>query len=257
MKHRVPITVSGSVGALLALLDPEEVATIQDAEAAGIRQALAQLCISTDPALIPVPDQLRCISHFVDLMQHPVGQLQLDGAMGLTNLLTTGEETRSLALQTGAWGLCQELLFSENEAVRRAATEALCNFTAASEVVEFCAAGQGDLEIQAFASFCAVEDRGTQVAATGALAMLSRHPAVALRIASGAGCQRVLDAFDVTEDPDIQHRAASCLTSLFHTPGLCPEMRYRIREAFTKKHRIGGFVSSEVEALAWSTMDGS
>jgi len=256
-KHRVPITISGSVGALLALLDPEEVGTVHDAEIDGIRQALAQLCISTDPVLIPAEHQLRCVRHFVELMRHPVGQLQLDGTMGLTNLLTTGEETRSLALQASAWSICQELLFSENQSVRRAATEAMCNFTAAPEVVEFCASGQGDLEIQAFASFCVVEDHGTQVAATGALAMLSRHPDVALRIASGAGCQRVLDVFNNTSDADIQHRSGSCLSSLFHTPGLSSELRHRICEAFAEKQRIGGFVSSEVEALAWSMMDAS
>ena len=45
---------------------------------------------------------------------------------------------------------------------------------------------ESGLVLQVFTSFCAAPDRGTQVAATGALAMLARHPEVALRIASGA-----------------------------------------------------------------------
>jgi len=220
----------------------------------GIYQTLAQVCITTDPALITEEDQLRAIAPLVRLMQHSDEQLQLDGAMGLTNLLTIGDSVRSMALQAGAWSLCQERLFSENEGVRRAVTEAMCNFTAAPEVVEFYASGEGDLELQGFTSFCSAADHGTQVAATGALAMLARHPEVALRIASGARCQRLLEVLSSSEDPDIQHRVVSCLNGIYQAPGVATDLRKLIRTAFVEKQNSRGFVSSEAEALAFSAM---
>jgi hypothetical protein len=221
----------------------------------GIQQTLAQVCITADPALIAPDDQLRAVEHFVYLMKCCDDQLQLDGAMGLTNLLTTGDEVRSLALQAGAWGLCQELLFCQNEAIRRAATEAMCNFTAAPEVVEYFASGQGDLELQGFTSFCSTPDHGTQVAATGALAMLARYPDVAVRIAWNSRCQRLLDVLDTCEDPDIQHRMVSCLHGVYQAPELPPELRQCIHEAFRKMYNATGFVSSEAEALVHAVMD--
>jgi hypothetical protein len=250
-QHRTPLAVSGAIGALLALLELQE-EEAAPSELDGIRQALAQLCISTDPTLLTADEQLNCIGHFVSLMQHDETQLQLEGAMGLTNLLTTGDDARTLALQAGAWNLCQELLFSEVQAVRRSAAEAMCNFTAAPEILDFIASGHGDLEIQVFTSFCAVEDHGTQVAATGALAMLARNPDVALRIASGARCQRLVEVFQDTQDAGIQHRAASCLSSIFQAPGLSADSRGLIQAAFAEKQQHGGFASSEAEALAWA-----
>ena len=58
------------------------------------------------------------------------------------------------------------------------------------------------------------------VAATGALAMLARCPEVALRIASGARCQRLLEVLESTADPDIQHRVVSCLTGIIRAGNL-------------------------------------
>merc|ERR1740130_1506042 len=201
---------------------------MDEAFCTGIRQTLAQICITTDPSLILPDDQLRTIDAFLQLLQHPDEQVQLDGAMGLTNLLTVGDEVRSLALQPGAWNLCQERLFSES---------------------------QCDLELQVFTSFCAAPDHGTQVAATGALAMLARNPEVALRIASGARCQRLLEVYATAEDPDIQHRVVSCLTGLYQAPGLPSELHKLIRSALAEKLDNRGFASSEAEALASSVLE--
>jgi len=249
-EHRITLgTTDGFLSAMLFLND-----SVPETFQACVQQTLAEVCITTDPFLISFEDQLGAVGLCVRLMQQPDDQLQLDGAMGLTNLLTAGDDVRSLALEAGAWGRCQELLFSENEGVRRAVTEAMCNFTASPEVVEFCACGQGDLELQVFTSFCAAPDRGTQVAATGALAMLARNHEVALRIASGARCQRLLEVFATAEDPDIQHRLASCLNGLFQTPGLPMESLQLIHSAFQEKLENVGFVSDEAHSLVWSAL---
>jgi hypothetical protein len=249
-ENRLALAASGGIQTLVKLADASH-----EALHSNVRQILAQVCITTDPGLVAPDDQLRAVDHLVQLMQQKNEQLQLDGAMGLTNLLTIGDEVRTLALQCGAWAVCQELLFSESEGVRRAATEAMCNFTAAAEVVEFCACGQGDLELQVFTSFCAAPDHGTQVAATGALAMLARCPEVALRIASGARCQRLLEVLESTADPDIQHRVVSCLTGIFYAPDVPSDVLRLIHIAFLDKQASGGFVSKEAEALVRSALE--
>jgi hypothetical protein len=251
--HRTPLAVADGVfGMLLALTDSD---SMDEVMRTGIRQTLAQVCITTDPTLIAPDDQLRAIACFVPLMQHPEEQMQLDGTMGLTNLLTTHDDVRSLALQAGTWAICQELLFSESQGVRRAATEAMCNFTAAPEVVEFCASGQCDLELQVFTSFCAAPDHGTQVAATGALAMLARYPEVASRIAGGSRCQRLLEVLETTANADIQHRVVSCLNGICHAPDVPADLHELILKALRDKQESGGFASSEAEALALSVLD--
>lgn len=251
-EHRCTLaSSSGLVGMLLDL------ATSLEAFRIGILQTLAQVCIAADPATIDPDDQLRAVAPLIQLMQLPDEQVQLDGAMGLTNLLTTRDEVRSLALESGAWSLCQELLFSESQNVRRAATEAMCNFTASPEVLEFCASGQGDLELQVFTSFCAAPDHGTQVAAAGALAMLAREPQVALRIATGPRSQRLCEVFTAAEDPDVQLRMVTCLHGLFHAEGIGKELQQLIWTAFAEKTQGAGFVSSDAETLAWSVLEES
>lgn len=249
-EQRAILAESGAVGGLLTLLASET-----EERRPGIQRALAQACITADPSMFSLDEQMRAVGPFVQLMQYSDVQLQLEGAMALTNLLTTGDELRSLALQAGAWGLCRDLLFSEDQNVRRAAIEAMCNFTASPEVVEFCASGQGDLEIQVFASFCAAPDHGTRVAATGALAMLAGQEEVALRIASGSRCQRLVEVFAASEDPDIEHRVASCLSTLYNAPGLPAELQLLIWESFQEKQEGNGFASSEAEALVLAVLE--
>merc|ERR1711988_1502536 len=103
--------------------------------------------------------------------------------MGLTNLLTVGEEVRTRALQADAWRACRDLLFEENEMVQRAGIETMCNFTMAPEILERFAEGKAELEIRIFCSFCNAEDQATQTAASGALAMLAGCEEIAPHIA--------------------------------------------------------------------------
>merc|ERR1712176_1501713 len=137
------------------------------------RQALAQILISTNPALLPYSEQLDAVRPLVQLLEHRHELLQFEAAMGLTNLLTSSEELRTRAVQGNAWNACRELLFCENEMVQRAGLEAMCNLTMAPEIIEKFAKGKCELEIRVFISFCNADDKVTIIAASGALAMLS------------------------------------------------------------------------------------
>merc|ERR1712176_425968 len=146
------------------------------------RQALAQILISTNPALLPYSEQLDAVRPLVQMLEHRHELFQFEAAMGLTNLLTVSDELRTRCIQADGWRMCRDLLFSENEQVQRAGIEAMCNLTMADEVLERFAEGKAELEIRVFVSFCHSEDVKMRIAASGALAMLSRYDEIALKI---------------------------------------------------------------------------
>jgi len=174
--------------------------------------------------------------------------------MGLTNLLTVGEEVRSRALQADCWRACRDLLFAENEQVQRAGLEALCNLTMAPEVLERFAEGRGDLEIKVFAGFCHAEDHAARVAASGALAMLAACDEVAVRIAANENFKTVLEALG-SPDPDVQHRVVATVCSICEAEGCPPEAATLCRAAL-RLGRGKGFASREADAIARGLLDG-
>jgi len=247
-KHRGTVASGGGMHALLALLKH---GTEAGQEAA--QEALAQVCISVTPSAFPQGEQLQAVEPLLQLMQRGRERQQVDAAMGLTHLLTAGDELRSAAVQAGAWRLCQELLLCQSEALRRCVTEAMCNLTAQPAVRQLCATGGADREIEAFASFCLAHDRATQVAAAGALATIAMHPDVAVRISGGARWQRLVGLLD-REDPDIQHRVAACLCHICHAERVAHDVRMQVWSALKDKCERLGFVSCEAEALARGTV---
>merc|ERR1711972_1162796 len=114
-ENRRHVVSSGGVRLLLGVVDLED-----EVSRDAARQALAQICISTNPTLFSYREQLDTVRPLVAMLENNKELLQFEAAMGLTNLLTLGEEVQSRALQAGAWGYCRDLLFSENELVQRA-----------------------------------------------------------------------------------------------------------------------------------------
>lgn len=252
-KHRAPIAAAGGMKALIDILEdspePSHSKAIQDAAT----EAVAQVCVTVSPSSIEPGEQMRAIVPLLRLMHEGRERQQVDAAMGFTHLLTAGDDLRSAAVQAGAWQLCQELLLSQSEALRRCVTEAMCNLTAHPAVRDLCAAGGGDREIEAFASLCLAQDRATQVAAAGALATLAMHPNVAVRIAGGARWQRLIGLLG-REDPDIQHRVVACLCHICGAEGTVLDARQQVWVALKERCDRLGFVSCEAEALARGTV---
>jgi len=248
-KHRRYIVTSGGVRTLLSLVDVDE-DTARDAA----RQALAQICIVTNPSLLPYSEQLDAVRPLVQMLEHHHELLQFEAAMGLTNLLTASDELRSRALQARAWFACRDLLFSDNELVQRAGLEAMCNLTMAPEMLERFAEGKCELEIRVFIGFCTSDDKPSSIAASGALAMLSSCDEVAVHIAANENFGALLDCFQQCADPAVQHRLASSLCSIVAAEGIPPEVVARTRAALAKR-RSTGLSSKEAERLVREVLE--
>eukprot|EP00439_Symbiodinium_sp_Y106_P005173 s7127_g1.t1 len=210
------------------------------------RQALAQILIVMNPQLLQYQEQLDAVRPMLALLEHRHELLQFEGCLALTNLLSASEELRSFALQSGAWSKCKDLLFSDHEEVQRAGLEAMCNLTMAEEVAERFALGKAENELKIFGAFCTSEIERQQIAATGALAILSAQDEVAVRIADSQQCLEGLlhavlesDPWQLKREiPAVELRAVSAVVGLRHAEGVNQEVRRAIFAASSlRTHR--------------------
>jgi len=244
------VVSGGGVRTLLHLVDLTD-ETARDAA----RQALAQICIVTNPAMLQYSEQLDAVRPLMQLLEHRHELLQFEGAMGLTNLLSASDDLRSRALQADGWRLCRDLVFSDNEQLQRAGLEAMCNFCMAPEVLERFADGKAELELKLFGNFCNSEDKASQIAASGALAMITGCPEVALKVAECEACLTgLLQAAFESEDPAVQHRVVVATCNICETEG-CPDLSVKAaRKILQTRCSNGGFCSEQAQALAESAL---
>ncbi|KAI9331334.1 armadillo-type protein [Obelidium mucronatum] len=184
-------------------------------------QSLAKIAITTDPSIAFKPisralDILRPLIHLLSSNDATTLQ-QFEGLMALTNLASFDDDVRTRIVALHGVKAMEYLQFSENNLVRRAATEALCNMMFDPVVFEGYATNDGGAvdgnasRLRMMIMLCDVEDYETRRAASGALAILSSHPDACRLIVSDA---RGLDTitgllFGEEEDanPELLHRA--------------------------------------------------
>jgi tetratricopeptide (TPR) repeat protein len=247
--HRRHIVIAGGVRLALGLVDLED-----ETSRSAAQQALAQICISTNPGLLNYRDQLDAIRPLVDALAHKHELWKFEAAMGLTNLLSASDEIRTRAVQANAWSAFRDLLFEENEMVQRAGIEAMCNLTMAEEILERFVDGKCELEIRVFLAFCRSEDAPTQLAASGALAMLTQYPQIAPLVAANEKFDALLLALEEATDSGLEHRIVSCLGNICETAEVPSDVITTVRNSL-RERRTKGFASSEAKAIASSALD--
>lgn len=210
------------------------------------RQALAQILISTNPASLQYQEQLDSVRPLLEMFSSSNELYQFEGAMALTNLLTSSEDLRGRALQGGAWNLSKDLLFSDNEQVQCAGLEVMCNLTMSSEVLERFADGKASVELQLLGAFCQSEEPRASIAASGALAMLADTPEVAEQIAECQHCITGLLKLLESQDGNLQHRAMVLACSVVEASA---EVAKPVLEK-VKARLAQGFSSSFARGLA-------
>ena len=152
-------------------------------------QALAKLSITASPLQVFGPDEnamIEAIKPFVYLLQHPSSTLlqKFEAIMALTNISSSSPEMATRISETG--GLLSKLeflLLDENNLIRRAATELVCNLVSGSESAYNRFSGdssdsssgrnQSYSRLHILSALADVEDEPTRLAASGALAVLT------------------------------------------------------------------------------------
>lgn len=153
-------------------------------------QALAKLCITSSPLQVFGPDESRVKDAIRPLAALLVDQSSLllqvfEALMALTNLAGVGpENAKRVADSDGVTTKLDLILIDDNEMVRRAATELICNLISGCEDVFNKYAGEGsdvpsgtvNSRLHILITLADVADVPTRLAASGALAVLTESP---------------------------------------------------------------------------------
>jgi hypothetical protein len=152
--------------------------------------ALARLCISTDPRLLPQHQLASLVAPLIELVREASHELhQFESLLALTNLASLNEDDlMDRLLDAGAWGEVRSSLTVDNVQIQRAAVECLANMIVAPRVLERLSApikvDDTGSDLHLFVLFARSGDLPTRCAASGALANIAFDAEIAQNLAA-------------------------------------------------------------------------
>ncbi|KAJ3300332.1 Protein unc-45 A [Borealophlyctis nickersoniae] len=176
--------------------------------------ALAKVAISVDPNLAFKGERAtELVRPLISLCNGESELRQFEALMALTNLASMNDEVRTRIVQAKGVKAFEYLQFSDNELVRRAATESICNMMFDPQVFHsYVEGGAGRLRM--LVALSDVDDLPTRKAASGALAILSgSEKACRLIMEESRGLEVVMGLAGENE-PELQHRGVECIKNI-------------------------------------------
>lgn len=211
VSHRGSIVQQGGVKSLIQLsLDNNT-----DKGKLFAAQSLAKIGITSDPRLaFPGQRSLEIVRPLVKLLGfQSSGLQQFEGLMALTNLASTSDDVRGRIVREGAIPTAEGLMFEEDDLIRRAATELLCNMIQVDEVFE--RFHGDDLErVKLWTLFSGEEDLGLARAASGGLAQLSHDKKICCKILEVKSSKDILKELLTKGEEDLLYRGLYILANL-------------------------------------------
>jgi hypothetical protein len=199
-KHRGDIIQAGGCKVLLSLSNSCVESGKYDAA-----QALAKIAITSNPFLAFKGEMvLELIRPLLMLSDSPKQLLQFESLMALTNLASIDDSVRSKIWQLKGVDRFEQLQFSDNVMIQRAATEALCNMICYPHTFDSYVNNSTRLKIMV--AFCDSEDFETRRAASGAIAILSSTKKGVQAILKQPRFEEIIVELARDENEDIQKR---------------------------------------------------
>lgn len=218
-KNRGRLVQEGAIRALLTAIGALK-ASPEDQR--DLQQAAAQLCISINPSLFSYHEALDLVPALLPLLTDGHELLQYEGALALTNLTSVSEELRQRAFAGGAWSMLTDMLFSDNDLLRAAALEGLCNLAGSAKAQGFIAErtdGKNDVQdLRLLLAFCLeTNNPRAQQAAAGSLATLLNNSAIAKALPQYNNYSNLFQALEeATEDQGpLLDRLVACLFNVW------------------------------------------
>jgi len=184
--------------------------------------SIAKIAIKMNPALAfsgqRAMDACRpCISLIESTNENTF--LVYDGLMGLTNLASVSDSVRERIIREGGCHHIDFQMLEDNEALRRAATQAICNLALSDKFKERYLPEVKDStepvdRLKAVFVFCADEEYHTRVAALGALAYLTSDTRICKCIMNIGSFEEVVMETVLLEDQGIRHRLLVILQNM-------------------------------------------
>ncbi|KAF2704497.1 CRO1 protein [Pleomassaria siparia CBS 279.74] len=230
--HRGVLAQQGAVKLLIQIWD--HISTLESASSgtssfppsakSNCAQSLARILISINPShvfstgvALPSTSAIRPLLSLLSPSETSTWQLHaFESLLALTNLASLDLDTQNHIIRSCFDIVCDDLLLSSNELVRRAATELLCNLMASPSGLEKFADGspRASQRLRILLAMTDVEDAPTRSAAGGALAMLlSFDLGVKEVLKQDRGVEFLLELCR-DENEDIKYRGVVCLRSV-------------------------------------------
>ncbi|CAG8669909.1 armadillo-type protein [Gigaspora rosea] len=219
-------------------------------------QALAKIAITMDPNLAFRGERSAdLVRPFLSLCQGESELGQFEALMALTNLGSTDNDIRLRIYDAKGIPIIENLQFSDNTMIRRAATECLCNMIFCEPVYNMYSDPKtSSNRIKILVALSDVEDFETRRAASGALAILSTSPDVCNMIVDRPRGIEILKDLISEESVEMQHRSVECFKNISK---VSKEMSQRLVEAkvhenltsLIKNCKTEPVVATAVEAL--------
>ncbi|XP_076586644.1 protein unc-45 homolog B [Chaetodon auriga] len=168
-KDRGTIVAQGGGKALIPL-------ALEGTDAGKVKacHVIAKIAAISNPEIaFPGERVYEVVRPLVSLLQTDRDGVQnYEALRGLTNLAGYSEKLRAKIVKENALPEIENYMFEEHEKIRQAATECMCNLVTCKEVQErFLADGNDKLKLLVL--LCGEDDDNLQIAAAGALAMLT------------------------------------------------------------------------------------
>lgn len=201
--------------------------------------AIAKIAIKMNPALAfsgqRSLDACRpCISLIESTNENTF--LVYDGLMALTNLASVSDSVRERILREGGCHHIDYQQLEDNEALRRAATQALCNMALSEKFRERYHpvtepdTAEADISyepvdrLKAIFVFCGDEEYHTRVAALGAMAYLTADVKICRCLIKIGSFEEIVKEAICIEDPGIRHRILVILQNMLASDKEVAEM---------------------------------
>ncbi|KIW86415.1 hypothetical protein Z517_01811 [Fonsecaea pedrosoi CBS 271.37] len=220
--------------------------------------ALARILISLNPAHIfppgSTPDITDAVPPLVALLKTPGGAALNDqprdllpvfeSLLALTNLASAPTSNAASFIIKSAWDDIEDFLLGNNELVRRAACELICNLTVVPTGVEKFADGskRAAQRLRILVAMADVEDLPTRRAAGGALAMLTeQYINIVSAMLEFKRTSEILLELCLDEDPGVVHRGLVVVRNMLCCDEAGPEYKslaLKVKEAYKKEGAV-------------------
>jgi protein unc-45 len=251
-KTRGKIAQQGAVKLLILYIQQaSERSSKEDGMIVEAAHALARILISVDPALVfpasGLPNITSAVQPLIRLLRPATTQSLSDqprdllpsfeSLLALTNLASSSDISPANIIVRSAWEAIEDLLLSNNEMLRRASCELVCNLVATEAgVAKYADRSRRSVQrLHTLLALADVDDVATRCAAGGALAMLTEHDAAIAGVLEIKRGIHILLGLCQDDNEEIVHRGLVCLRNLACATG---DIGQQARNAIQEEHGV-------------------
>ncbi|KAJ3604613.1 hypothetical protein NHX12_029353 [Muraenolepis orangiensis] len=191
--------------------------------------ALAKIASVSNPAIaFPGERVYEVVRPLVTLLgTDKDGMENYEALKGLTNLAGFSEKLRVKIVKEKALPEIENYMFEDHEQIRRAATECMCNLVSCKEVQERYMQDGND-KLKLLVLLCGEDDEFLQIAAAGAIAMLTGAQKKLCTKMTSTQWLEILQRLCLQDNPQIQHRGLVIVYNMLESDD--PELTKKLME---------------------------